>query len=147
MPQFDVTHFSSQIFWLLVCFGIVYILSKKLFMPRMSNIIDSRSNKIDELKVETEKLNERLLEINKNIESIRNDSIAKYSKIISNAKLESSKRRAKFIKENQTQISDLQNRSDLIINDILKYYSNNSKVAIDNLAKKILDRLISNKIN
>ena len=147
MPQFDVTHFSSQIFWLLVCFGIVYILSKKLFMPRMSDIIDSRSNKIDELKVEAEKLNERLLEINKNIESIRNDSIAKYSKIISNAKLESSKRRTKFIKENQTQISALQNRSDLIINDILKYYSNNSKIAIDNLAKKILDRLISNKIN
>ena len=86
-------------------------------------------------------------EINKNIESIRNDSIAKYSKIISNAKLESSKRRTKFIKENQTQISALQNRSDLIINDILKYYSNNSKIAIDNLAKKILDRLISNKIN
>ncbi|MFT5795699.1 MAG: F-type H+-transporting ATPase subunit b, partial [Ulvibacter sp.] len=114
MPQFETEYFASQIFWLLICFAVVYFLSKKLFMPKMSKIIDDRYDKIHQLKIDAEKLNKDLLEINNNIEIIRRDSIAKYSKIISEAKIEFSKKKIGFVKENQSQISVLQNKSSLL---------------------------------
>tara|TARA_B110000259_G_C14032591_1_gene407450 strand:+ start:6211 stop:6654 length:444 start_codon:yes stop_codon:yes gene_type:complete len=147
MPQFETEYFASQIFWLLICFAVVYFLSKKLFMPKMSKIIDNRYDKIRQLQIDAENINKDLLEINNNIEIVRRDSITKYSKIISEAKREFSQKRIDFVKENQSQISMLQNKSNLLTKDILNDYSNSSQTAIDVLVRKISDKLISKKIN
>jgi F-type H+-transporting ATPase subunit b len=147
MPQFETEYFASQIFWLLICFAVVYFLSKKLFMPKMSKIIDNRYDKIRQLQIDAENINKDLLEINNNIEIVRRDSITKYSKIISEAKREFSQKRIDFVKENQSQISMLQNKSNLLTEDILNDYSNSSQTAIDVLVRKISDKLISKKIN
>ena len=147
MPQFETEYFASQIFWLLICFAVVYFLSKKLFMPKMSKIIDNRYDKIRQLQIDAENINKDLLEINNNIEIVRRDSITKYSKIISEAKREFSQKRIDFVKENQSQISMLQNKSNLLIKEILNDYSNSSQTAIDVLVRKISDKLISKKIN
>ena len=146
MPQFETEYFASQIFWLLICFAVVYFLSKKLFMPKMSKIIDNRYDKIRQLQIDAENINKDLLEINNNIEIVRRDSITKYSKIISEAKREFSQKRIDFVKENQSQISMLQNKSNLLTEDILNDYSNSSQTAIDVLVRKISDKLISKKI-
>lgn len=146
MPQFDVAYFSSQIFWLAICFTIIYFLAKKLFMPRMSQIIDNRADKIEQLRLDTEKLNQKLEEINKKIESVRKDSILQYSKIIADAKLHSSKKRIDFIKQNQSQIIELQNKSNLFLEEIIKDYNNNSESAINELAKNISGQLLSKKL-
>ena len=147
MPQFETEYFASQIFWLLICFAVVYFLSKKLFMPKMSKIIDNRYDKIRQLQIDAENINKDLLEINNNIEIVRRDSTTKYSKIISEAKREFSQKRIDFVKENQSQISMLQNKSNLLTEDILNDYSNSSQTAIDVLVRKISDKLISKKIN
>jgi len=46
MPQFDVTKFPSQIFWLVVCFAVLYVLMAKLVLPRIGSTIDARERKI-----------------------------------------------------------------------------------------------------
>jgi F-type H+-transporting ATPase subunit b len=147
MPQFDVAYFSSQIFWLLICFSVIYLLVKKIFMPRMSQIIDDRTDKIEQLRLDAEKLSQKLADINVNIEALRKDSILKYSKIIADAKLRSNKKRSDFIQENQKQILDLQNKSDLFKKDIIKEYDNSSQNAIDVLIKAMSNKLMSKKIN
>tara|TARA_Y100000385_G_scaffold63316_1_gene62306 strand:+ start:3146 stop:3589 length:444 start_codon:yes stop_codon:yes gene_type:complete len=147
MPQFDISYFSSQIFWLLVCFATIYFLAKKIFMPRITSILVNRSNRIDQLNLEVEKLNIELSEINHKIELVRGESMNQYSKIISEAKLRSNNIRSEFIRKNQIKISNLQSNSDLLMQDILTNYSNDSTTAVDDLVKKISDRLISKKIN
>ncbi|MDA7705336.1 hypothetical protein N8772_02530 [Rickettsiales bacterium] len=147
MPQFDITYFSSQIFWLAICFTIIYFLTKRMFMPKMSKIIDDRSDKIEQLRLDAEKLNQKLAKINEKIESVRNDSVLQYSQIIANAKLKSNKKRSDFIKKNQDQIVKLQDNSSLLLNNIMKDYDNNSNHAIDKLVKNISNNLISKKIN
>ncbi len=42
MPQLDFAFFPSQIFWLLFSFGVLYILSKHLILPRIESIVLSR---------------------------------------------------------------------------------------------------------
>jgi F-type H+-transporting ATPase subunit b len=46
MPQFDVTSFDSQIFWLVISFGLLYFLMSTLVLPRIGNTIEAREAKI-----------------------------------------------------------------------------------------------------
>lgn len=45
-PPFDPTYFATQIFWLLLTFGILYILLSKVFLPRIGETIEERSSRI-----------------------------------------------------------------------------------------------------
>jgi len=46
MPQFDITTFPSQVFWLVVSFGLLYLLMSRLVLPRIGNTIEAREGKI-----------------------------------------------------------------------------------------------------
>lgn len=46
MPQFDVKAFPSQIFWLVVCFAVLYFLMAKFVLPSIGKTIESREQKI-----------------------------------------------------------------------------------------------------
>jgi F-type H+-transporting ATPase subunit b len=46
MPQFDPSTFTSQIFWLLVSFGIVIGAFVFLFVPKINALLENRSKKI-----------------------------------------------------------------------------------------------------
>ena len=46
MPQFDVKAFPSQIFWLVVCFAVLYFLMAKFVLPSIGKTIESREHKI-----------------------------------------------------------------------------------------------------
>jgi len=46
MPQFDLTRFPTQIFWLVVCFAVLYALMANMVLPRIGKTIESRERKI-----------------------------------------------------------------------------------------------------
>ena len=77
MPQLNTEFWASQIFWLTIIFGSLYILLSKLILPKISNNLEIRKSQIAE-----------------NIEAAekqRNESDQKlkdYEKIINNAKIE-----------------------------------------------------------
>ena len=45
-PPFDPTYFATQIFWLLLTFGILYFLLSRIFLPRIGQTIEERSSRI-----------------------------------------------------------------------------------------------------
>ncbi len=58
-PPFDTTHYTSQIFWLFVTFGILYFILSKILLPRLSGVIEERRNRIaDDLDSVTRMQNE-----------------------------------------------------------------------------------------
>lgn len=42
MPQFDVSTFPSQIFWLFLCFFIVYFYTSKVTLQRIKKVLEER---------------------------------------------------------------------------------------------------------
>jgi F-type H+-transporting ATPase subunit b len=77
MPQLNPEFWVSQIFWLTLTFGILYIALSKLILPKISNNLESRKSKI--------------LENIEAAEKQRKDSETKlieYEEIISKSKLE-----------------------------------------------------------
>ncbi len=47
MPQLDPTWFASQLFWLFVCFTVLYVLLSRLILPPLQNVIASRKGAIE----------------------------------------------------------------------------------------------------
>ncbi len=45
-PPFDKQTFPSQLFWLAICFVLLYLITARLVQPRVAGIIDSRKNRI-----------------------------------------------------------------------------------------------------
>ncbi len=45
-PPFDTHTFPSQIFWFVICFGALYLLMKRVIVPRLAGIVDTRAAKI-----------------------------------------------------------------------------------------------------
>jgi F-type H+-transporting ATPase subunit b len=77
MPQLNPEFWISQIFWLTLTFGILYVVLSRLILPRISNNLESRKSQI--------------LENIEAAEKQREDSeikLREYEEIISKSKLE-----------------------------------------------------------
>lgn len=60
-PPFDPTTYSSQLFWLVICFTLLYVVLSKLAIPRIGEVLEERRDRIQrdldkasELREETE---------------------------------------------------------------------------------------------
>lgn len=45
-PPFDPQYFAGQIFWLLISFAILYFMLSRVFLPRIGQTLEDRSNRI-----------------------------------------------------------------------------------------------------
>ena len=165
MPQLNPEFWLSQIFWLVVTFGILFIILSKIILPKVSNNLENRKSQIKE---NIENAEKQRLDSEKKIEE--------FDKIILNSKLEAknyfNEAREKILndldKKKQTleneinseiqlaekEISDLRNNSSKKINliavqtceDIVKQLIgvqvNNSSISaiVDDLSKKNKDK-------
>lgn len=53
MPQLDITTYSTQIFWLLICFGILCFAVAGFLAPRLGKSISKRQKHMDDLHYES----------------------------------------------------------------------------------------------
>lgn len=45
-PPFDPTTYSSQLFWLVICFTFLYVVLSKLALPRIGEVLEERRDRI-----------------------------------------------------------------------------------------------------
>lgn len=48
MPQFDPSTFATQIFWLVVTFVGLYLILYKVVLPKISDVLETRQDKIED---------------------------------------------------------------------------------------------------
>tara|TARA_B100000902_G_scaffold344437_1_gene349825 strand:+ start:185 stop:775 length:591 start_codon:yes stop_codon:yes gene_type:complete len=77
MPQLNPEFWVSQIFWLVLTFGIMYVVLSKLILPKISNNLESRKSQILENIEAAEKQRE-----------ISESKLKEYDEIISKSKVE-----------------------------------------------------------
>ncbi len=46
LPQLDVSTYTSQLFWLAITFGLLYLLLAKVFLPRLSALLEERRDRV-----------------------------------------------------------------------------------------------------
>ena len=56
LPQLDVSKFPPQLVWLVLTFAVLYLIMAKVALPRVSQILEERQNRIDDNLKKAEKL-------------------------------------------------------------------------------------------
>ncbi len=69
MPQLDSTWFLSQIFWLCLTFGALYLVVAKVLAPRLVDVAKRRSDKIEGYIKQAQKLNDEAAEVLRSYEA------------------------------------------------------------------------------
>ena len=67
-PPFDPWHFPSQIFWLVVLFGTLYIVLSRFILPGIGNTLERRESSIASDLDEAARLNDEAVEAQKAVE-------------------------------------------------------------------------------
>ena len=48
LPQLDISTFPSQLIWLVITFGVLFMLMSRVSLPRISQVLEERQHKIDD---------------------------------------------------------------------------------------------------
>ena len=106
MPQLNPEFWTSQIFWLILIFSILYLVIWKIFLPKITDSIENRKSRIVNDLNETQKLKE-------NAEK----KLKEYNKIIEDAKREAKR----IVEDNKKKLEDdIKNKKQKFNTDIEK---------------------------
>ena len=129
MPQLNPEFWVSQIFWLIITFGILYIVLSKFILPKISSNLELRKSQIQE-NIETAEKQREISEV----------KLKEYDEIILKSKLE-----AKNIFKNAREkvIKDINKKKEILDKQIDEEISN-AEEEIKTLKKDATDKI--NKI-
>lgn len=144
MPQFDFSTFTSQIFWLLICFGIFYFCVSRIIIPRIASILSIRDEQINSDKISAQDLQSKIDEIQTKSDSLRKESAHSYNQRIEETLKECASNREKSINKVKADIDDLTNSSvrkiQTFIEESKTDYENAAKDAASALLQKIFGK-------
>ena len=147
MPQLNPEFWVSQIFWLTLTFGMLYLLLSKFILPKISKNLEIRKSQILENIEAAEKQRKE-----------SEQKIEEYDKIINDSKTEAknyfNQNRAKILKDINKKKEDLENQINAEINKAeieIQDFKNKvpekiNKIAIETSAD-LINQLMGIKIN
>lgn len=141
LPQLDSTYFVSQLFWLVVCFAILILLFKMVFIPRMNSVLKKRDTVMTEGKNAISKLESEISNLKDEIKTIKDREIQESAKIIKSAISRSEKMlsaQLKYIKNENAEAllaERLKHKSELqsLKADLQNLVTESSQVFLDKL--------------
>ncbi len=105
LPQFDTSSFPGQIFWLLLTFGIMYVLMSKIFLPKLGGIIEERRNRIADDYDQAAELKRQAEDAEKTYNQALADAKAKASSIAAQTRSQLDKEIAAMQAENEEKLT------------------------------------------
>ena len=147
MPQLDPEFWFSQIFWLIITFGILFIILSKLILPKISENLEIRKSQISENIEAAEKEREE-----------SENKIKEYEKIILDSKTEAknyfTKAREKILKDIdkkrerlESEINEEINKAEIEISElVIKSSEKINKIATET-SSDLIKQLIGSEVN
>lgn len=145
MPQFDIATYYSQIFWLIVTFGLLYIFVYKFITPKAEEIFNNRQTNIQDNITQADTLTQEVEKLNK----YYNEEIDKTNTEINRLKKEKiDSLESEFLIKKKNLEQDLKNSINQNIEDInlaAKQFRTNKSEAIIKLAVNIVEKIAGTK--
>jgi F-type H+-transporting ATPase subunit b len=137
MPQFDITTYSSQVFWFAICFSLLYFFVSKIILPRISEIIKSRKSVIDKDLSLANKIETEIANLQNEIDALKTHASSSYQ-----GKIEETSK--SLAKERENAIENLKNKIEIDIkksqSDIKEFLAT-SRQRSSNLISDITEKL------
>lgn len=108
MPQLDTTTFPSQLFWLGVCFLLLYFILSYLLVPRITDVLENREHvreqKINQASTYRERAENLLADYEKTLAHVRKDAHQKYQSIVNATGLEIAEKKKEMLDKLQERL-------------------------------------------
>jgi F0F1-type ATP synthase membrane subunit b/b' len=145
LPQLDTSVYFSQLFWLFICVFALIVIFKKFFIPRIDGLISKRNSIITEKENNIKKLKLEIRKIETDIETLKNEGLARSSKIMQNAVEKSEmhfKEQLQIAKnKNATSVSGMKEN----FNEELANLGQAFEVQIENISQFAVERIFLQK--
>ncbi len=142
MPQLNPESFTSQVFWLIILFIILFLLNHYFFIPKLQNIRKQREDTIDEQLKEAERINDSmnaLIEkMNKDLDEAKTAQNSLLKKVFNENKDKLDSKVLKINEEFEQKKKKLENDIEKNKNLILAKFPSLCISLSDNLYEKIM---------
>lgn len=146
MPQFDPSVFIPQLFWLAICFSILYLFISKVFLPRILDIINQRNSLIERNRQSLQEIELDLQKTQNKIKELREKSWKKYQLQIEESTKIAKEEREEKISLAKEKINQKISNSNKKIEDFIKNSAENRKEATYLITSKILEKVIGKSV-
>jgi len=147
MPQLNPKFWTAQVFWLVLIFSILYLITWKIFLPKITYSIENRKSRIVNDLDEAEKLKEDA-----------ENKLKEYNKIIENSKQEAKRimedARKKLDQDIENKKKDFNNQIDKEIASVEKEIKNLKETSLSNISKiasetsaELMKKIINTEVN
>jgi len=143
MPQFDSSSFLSQIFWLAICFATLYFAMKKVYLPRITEILAQRRKNIEHDSLISQELYKKTQEINETSKASIDQSSHQYQMAMDQAAKEANLRREQALNDLRKKTEVMSNNSQKQIADFIENSKNNSADIIKNLVNVLSKKMLA----
>jgi F0F1-type ATP synthase membrane subunit b/b' len=145
MPQFDVSFYSSQLFWLIVCLLTLVYCFKRIFVPRMDTTLSKRDEHIEKhVRIAVSLENDIAIADNK-VEKLQNMHKEEREEIIRNAM-----RNSERVMENQMRA--IREENEALLNSVryrlygeMQKLESTFKIHVNDIARGIFDKIFFNE--
>jgi F-type H+-transporting ATPase subunit b len=132
MPQLNPEFFISQFFWLVISFSFLFVFLWKISLPRISNVLEKRANKINEDVIMAKKLQAEAEEIQKKIDTQLKETKLECVQMLKVSSL-------KFQDHSIKKLSDLDNELNTKIDEANKTIEKNLNDSLEKINKQIYE--------
>ncbi|AZL15747.1 F0F1 ATP synthase subunit B family protein [Rickettsiales endosymbiont of Stachyamoeba lipophora] len=147
MPQLDLSTYLSQVFWLIVAFGLLFAFLCYYITPHLGGIIKNRGDKIKSDLLQAEQLKKNAKSLDDNIEvEIRNAHKAANQRI-TKAVQECQEKLAESMIEKENEIVEKALLSENKINKFIEESKDNIDELVHAIAQTITERLLSKPVS
>lgn len=143
MPQLDHSTYTSQIFWLSICFTMLYLFVQYFLFPSMLKIKHNRGNKIEKDLAKAEINNKKIVELELELQNIKKDLKITEKQLLDSVSRSCRESEKKKSEEFSNKISELENEVSKEIDSMKKEISND----LDDLVLKQAKLIIKNLYN
>lgn len=143
MPQLDVSTFLSQLFWLALSFGLLYLLLSRLCIPAIEKIFVLRDAKISESLAAAHKAKAEAEKIKNNYE----EALAKAATLKSNAIAELSKEMSALAESKLAELSSEIKEMHLQAEKNMAEFKESAKKDVEKIAKEASSYILKDVIN
>jgi F-type H+-transporting ATPase subunit b len=143
MPQFDISTFSSQIFWFALCFITLYLAVSKIILPRITAIIAARKNIVDADKLSAHRLDVQIDELTSKTIDLRQNAGTNYQHKIDEALKKAAAEKEKNIEALKEKIEAMNKTSREELKSFLENSKTKSATTIQNLVQAIKTKILN----
>lgn len=147
MPQFDISSFTSQLFWLGLIFSVLYFVVSKVIVPKAEQILSSRDKWIDDNLELAKKYNEQA----RLVEMSNKDALTKLNKDIESARKEVlDAQELEFKKKKEELADEIRNKQKESLKEIDDYknsFQNDVEKIRINLSAFIIEKITGKTAN